>query len=162
MFRKAAAPAQLRHRIPGRTRLRLQAPVPEADRLEVLADKLSALAGVHAVDINPATGSVLIRHEPDCDPLGAATAARLIDLLPPPEPEPFDPTGAILRQLEAADAAVTRASSGRLDLMQATIGGLVLLGLVQLGRGRVAGPALTLFGQAASLAMGRPLLKFVR
>jgi hypothetical protein len=46
--------------------------------------------------------------------------------------------------------------------MEVTIAGLVLGGLVQMARGRIAGPALTLFGQAVTLAIARPLRKFVK
>ena len=163
MARKSAAlTAQLRHRIPGRTRIRLQDPVPDPERLEELADQLSALAGVDAVDINPGTGSVLFRHEHAYDPLIAAAEAKLIDTLPAPKPEPFDPTGELIKRIGQLDTMAIRASSGRFDAMEVTIAGLVLGGLVQMARGRVAGPALTLFGQAVTLAMARPLRKFVK
>lgn len=154
--------AEFRHRVPGRARVRLKSPVADAKRLEDLADLLSVLAGVHKVDINPATGSILFRHEHACDPLIAAEEAGLLRILLPPEAEPFDPAEAILERIGQADAAISRASGGRMDAMQAAMVGLVLGGLVQLARGQIAGPALTLFGQAATLAMARPLRKFVR
>jgi hypothetical protein len=154
--KSAALTARLRHRIPGRTRIRLQAPLPGPDRLDALADQLSALPGVQTVDINPATGSILLHHEPARDPLAAAEEAELIKILPALEPEPFDPTGEILRRIGQIDALVDRASGGRLDAMEVTIAGLVFGGLMQMARGKVAGPALTLFGQAVTLAMARP------
>jgi hypothetical protein len=157
-----ALKAHLRHRIPGRTRIRLQAPVPSPERLEDLADQLSALAGVHAVDINPATGSILFRHERTCDPLIATEEAKLIETLATPDIEPFDPMGEILRRVGQFETLVDRASGGRLDAMEATIAGLVFGGLVQMARGKIAGPALTLFGQAVTLAMARPPRKSVK
>jgi hypothetical protein len=55
------------------------------------------------------------------------------------------------------DGAVKGATGGQVDLWGLAFAGLVAGGVVQLSRGRVAGPALALFGQAATLAMARPL-----
>jgi len=155
-------PVRLRHRMPGRTRISLTEPLPSAEQLESLADQLAALAGVHAVDIRLQTGSIVIRHERDCDPVAAASEGGLVDILPEPPPEPFDAPSEIIKGFGKFDAYLSRVSEGRLDAWGLAFTGLVAAGVVQIARGKMLSPATALFGQAASLAMARPLRKFVQ
>lgn len=153
---------RVRHRMPGRTRISLVEPQPPMDQLETLADSLAEMDGVRAVDIRPQTGSIVIRHDHGGDPVAAASEGGLVELLPEPPREPFDPAKDILGRVGDFDAYLARVSEGRLDAWGLAFTGLVAAGLIQIARGRVLGPATGLFGQAATLALARPLRKFVQ
>lgn len=157
--------AQLRHQAPGRIRAELSAPLPARERLERLATDLAALPQVTAAEIRPGSGSVIMRHQGDPDSLPdrlAEAGLRLTDTPNAAPDAPIDPIGTSISLLSRADRAIAAASDGRLDIWGAAFGLLVAAGMVQLARGRIAGPALALFGQAATLALARPLRNFIR
>ncbi len=150
-------PARLRHRLPGRTRMCLAEPLPATEQLEALAERLAGLDGVHAVDIRPGTGSIVILHDREGDPAARASESLLVELLPDTPREPFDPSKEILERFGQLDAYLSRITEGRLDARGLAFSGLVAAGLIQIARGNALGPATTLFGQAATLALARPL-----
>ncbi|MFS8038648.1 hypothetical protein ACI7BZ_17110 [Xanthobacter sp. AM11] len=154
MAEGAHAPLKARivHQTEGRTRLALAAPATH-ERLVALADALAA-CGVEKVEIRTVTGSVILTHDTPWPAIAGAVAAAGLELFtPPPPPPPKDPIGETGDRLSQADLLVTLFSRGQLDVRNAAFLALVVGGLVQLARGRVAGPALTLFGQALTLAV---------
>mgnify|MGYP005855189669 CR=1 FL=1 len=144
---------RLRGTIPGRVRIVLDA-IPEPAALAAAADALAALPSVRTVEIRPVTGSVVVRHEGPTEAL-LDTLGGVIEILPPDGIRPVDPIDEARRRLEGADAMVSRLTGGRADLTGIAFVGLFAAGLLQLARGRIAGPALTLFGQAATVALTR-------
>ena len=52
------------HHIPGRTRLRLPRTHRNKEKLERVQKALSGVPGVHSVEVNHKTGSVLLHHDP--------------------------------------------------------------------------------------------------
>lgn len=152
-----ALQGRLRHQTGGRVRIGLDEPLPDDAALQRLAEWFNGLQGVQKVEIRPTTGSLIILHDGEFEPIAKAIAeVGALTLLPPKAAARIDPIGDTMRRLSAADATIGRLSGGRADLMSTVFAGLVLAGIVQLARGRVAGPAITLFGQAATLAMTRP------
>lgn len=149
---RPALAARLRHRIQGRVRLGLVSPLPDRAALGACAEAMAAVEGVENIEIRLSTASLLIRHEGDFEPIAARLASAGLLLILPELPEPpFDPVRETVQQLESADATLMGATSGSMDLRKAIFMGLVAAGLVQIARGRIAGPALTLFSQAAAL-----------
>jgi hypothetical protein len=145
------APAlHLVHRAEGRMRLRFSGAVPQGDALAAFADRLAGIDGVRRVRARPNTGSVILDLAGPADAvLGALEGAGVARIVAPPKPPPV---GQVIRLgLMQADASVARQTGGALDLRTAL--GLALLAgaAVQLGRGRVAGPATTLAMTAWSL-----------
>jgi len=140
------------HRAPGRVRLWSQALADDAGRLERLAGLLAAAPQVSRVQARPATGSLIVFHHGAWEPVAAllaeATGAAVEE---PPPREPPDLFDALAAAGERLDARARRATAGRADLDQMVFVLLALMGMVQLGRGRIAGPALTLFSQAISI-----------
>ncbi len=152
-----ALQGRLRHQTGGRVRIGLESPLPDEAALQGLVEWLGGLRGVQTVEIRPTTGSLIILHDGEFAPIAKAIAdAGTFTFLPPEEAAPIDPIGDTMHRLSAADAAIGRLSGGRTDLLSVVFAGLVIAGIAQMARGRVAGPALTLFGQAATLAMTRP------
>jgi hypothetical protein len=152
----------LKHRMPGRTRVAMAGPLPPLEALQSLAAALTEVDGVDHVEIRPQSGSIVIRHSRGYDDIaaGLTSAGLRIESAPPAAPA-ADPIQETVDRLVQADAVLKRLSGGKADMWSLAFYTLVLGGFVQLGRGRVAGPAFTLFGQAASLAMSRPLRKFL-
>jgi hypothetical protein len=143
--------------MPGRIRVGLTAPIPAVTELEALAESLSAARGVQRVEIRRPTGSVIIHHNGDFESLSKRLArSGLLVVSPPEKPgKPFDAIRETVTRVSAADTALARATGGRADLWGLAFAGLIAAGAIQLARGRVAGPALALFGQAATLALIR-------
>ena len=149
--------------MPGRTRVALKQPAPGRDALDRLAEALAAVAGIEAVEIRPHTGSLIIRHGQDFDPASEAVLAAGLRIVPSPESgPPLDPIQETIRQLARAEETLSRLTGGRADLWNIAFVALLAGGVAQLARGRIAGPAVTLFSQAATIAMARPLRMFVR
>ncbi|TCT07801.1 hypothetical protein [Aquabacter spiritensis] len=150
----AAAPplsARIVHTLDGRTRLRLLG-TPPHDRLIALADALAA-AGIEKVDIRPRTGSIVLTHSGPLSGLSDALEEAGLHLLPRIAEPQKDAVAEAGERVAQADLVLRLTSGGTLDLRNAAFLGLMAAGLVQLARGRIAGPALTLFGQAATLAL---------
>ncbi|MGQ7792221.1 hypothetical protein ACUN0C_07420 [Faunimonas sp. B44] len=149
---------RIRHRIPGRIRIAIEPPLQGEAALARFADAVSGIETVEAVEIRPSTCSLLIRHGGCFEAIVRALADRDLLLLSEPGPAaPLDPIAETLAGLDRAEATVMRLTGGRGDLWSLAFAGLVAGGFVQLARGRVAGPALTLFGQAATIAASRAL-----
>jgi hypothetical protein len=132
-----------------RARLR---PVRALERAALvdLADRLSAVAGVDRVLARPATGSLIVETHHDAgEVLDAMEEAALIVTRRTPRPPPV---GQMVKLgLFQADMGVKSRTEGALDLRTGLALLLIAGALVQLARGRVAGPATTLAMAAFSL-----------
>jgi len=148
--------ARIAHQIPGRVRLRLEGITAGTAGLERLADAIAAIPGVRRVDIRTDTGSILIRHAGVFDPILESLVTAGLDVLPRGADETIDPIGDVVRELGSVGRSFDAATDGKMDFWSVAFLGLVGLGLWQLANGRVAGPALTVLGQAATIAMARP------
>jgi hypothetical protein len=126
--------AELVHAMPGRARLRIIERRGDTVFFAAIATGLSALPGVHRVDVRPFTGSIVIAHGPSIARIGAAAEqAGLFALVETPE-EPADwPELSI-------------------DPQFAVMVGLGLVALWQLSRGQMFPPAVTAAWYAAHLA----------
>lgn len=136
--------AVLVHSMPGRLRLRLAR--PRDPGLEALAAELAGRPGILKVSFRAETGSLLILHDgrfrPQDDP-----ALRLVQRAAPgaaaksaPKPSSAAPTR-VAAASRTGDLAGAAAFSG--------------LALLQMARGRVMPPAITLLWYAATLLAGR-------
>ncbi|WP_170304640.1 hypothetical protein [Croceicoccus estronivorus] len=157
-----SARGTLRHTMPGRIRIVLDHPLPARDHLQWLASALATVENVQEVEIRPRSGSVIIHHVGEYDTLvdklddaGLTIETALVT------DAAADPIGQVVERLSQADAVLKKWSGGKADIWNVVFSALVAGGFIQLARGRVAGPALTLFGQAATLAMSRPLRRFL-
>ncbi|MFG1480669.1 hypothetical protein V5F53_18735 [Xanthobacter sp. V4C-4] len=139
-------PLRLAHHMERRTRFTAPAHVPEAD-LRARAARLSAGGQVQA---QVRGASLIVSHDYSLAQLGAALETAGLMLAPPP---PLDPIGKANAAVARLNATISQASNGRMDLTNAAFMGLLAAGAVQIARGRIAGPGLTLFSQAMTLAL---------
>jgi Heavy metal associated domain 2 len=145
--------ARVCHFTPNRVRLRI--PERRHDRafFESVKRQLSQWQGVERVEVNPATASVLIHYSDGPAFLAEHYAENNLftvgDIQPDGSGLETLPAISIAQRtrsgVEAFDKAVQRLSGGQADLRSLVVLGLLGSGVVQLLRGNVAVPAITLF-----------------
>jgi hypothetical protein len=136
------------HRIGGRARVRIAERRGDAAFFERVSQSLGRSQGVMRCEANPITGSVLIEHTaPLAQVLGLAQAQELfrVDRL---EPGLVPGQVRAAEGLERIDADVRQLTRGEVDLRTVALAILIGMGVVQLIRGNVLAPAVTLFWYA--------------
>lgn len=139
----------------GRARLRLPDRRGDVGFFTELANRLAECEGVARIEANPRTGSVLITHSGDLEPiLEFGEHHRLFTLF---SREPREPVMAerLRAEFQGISEGLSRATGGQLDLAMALFVLLVSGAFVQLLRGNVFGPATTLLWYASSLVAAR-------
>jgi hypothetical protein len=136
--------AQIAHRIDGRVRIRVAARRNDAEWFARAAGALAAVPGVSGCSVSPLAASIVVHHAGSLEDLAAVAVQQglfALDLAPPVAPAAPSPAAA-LRKMEDAVRAVT---AGEVDLRTAASTALVALGALQLLRGQILAPAVTLF-----------------
>ncbi len=111
---------------------------------------LAGLKGVRAVQANPVTGSLLLRHSRDF--AWPADTAHLPFSLTSPS-APAAPALTDARQgVRRVDQEIARFTGGALDLTSLTFLLLIAMSIVQLVRGNIATPAVTALWYATQIA----------
>lgn len=138
-----------RHSTKFRGRLRLETPIDDVD-IKQLADDLASVAGVTRAVVRPNTASVILETGIALDEvlkdIEERGIARIREAIKPPPVAQTLQLG-FLR----ADASVKQRTQDALDLRSAIATLLILMAVVQLSRGRIAGPATTLLMSALSV-----------
>lgn len=135
------------HQIAGRTRLVLLDQI-DAGSLDDCVRRLAA-TGLARAEVRPNSRSLLLRHPGPWAALEPALAEAGFVLYSRGAATPIGMTRSTVARL---DRALSTATAGRLDLANAAFLGLLGAGAVQVARGQLVGPALTLFTQALTLA----------
>jgi hypothetical protein len=147
--------AHVAHLSKRRLRLRCESGPDLARTAQALADDLASVRGVARIVVRPNTGSIIIDTLTDAaevlDGLKAHSAIAIVSRAKPP------PVGQVLQLgLLKADMDLGKRTDGALDL-RTTIALLLIVGaVVQLARGKVAGPTTTLLMSAFSLLYKGP------
>lgn len=142
------------HQLPGRVRLRVSGVALTPDELSLLTEAMVKLPGVIACVGRLVTGSLIVEHDGDFSRIAEHAASQgLFELAEAPEPKPV---GLIAEEgLTYADLRLRELSNGQFDLRSA-LGTLILgLAILQLARGQIVGPAMTLMLQSIDLLAGR-------
>ncbi len=103
--------------LPGRLRVRHAGRRRGPEELEALRDSLQARPEVHAADLNPRTGSVLVFYDPEhvtFEDVRSALGELGLNLAPSAGTAKREPSGAgrVLAAAEALDRRVVQASGG--------------------------------------------------
>jgi hypothetical protein len=136
------------HRIHGRVRVRVGERRGDPAYFERVSQALARCDGVTHYDVNSMTGSILIEHAAPLEQvLDFAQAEGLfrvqrVDAVPVPGRLRAE------RGLERIDAQVRQLTAGEADLRTVVLAGLIGMGVLQLVRGEVLAPAVTLFWYA--------------
>jgi hypothetical protein len=134
------------HQTGGRTRLKPCAPLGEREVLMELADRLNSLDEALGVIPRPATGSLIIEHPmqnwqrvlPQLQALGLRLGEA-------PQPQRSHLLSPVLQMMTEVDAAIRNSTEGQVDSRTLMFLIYFLLGVTQLFRGQVLGPAVGLF-----------------
>lgn len=153
---EAPLPAEIVHVCPGRVRLRLPAARGRPEVLDGIRTGLSQLPRIDDVVVNPGTGSVLVRGTVALEDLAAHSLRHGLFEIVAALPEMTPLIDDLLDQVGAVDVRLRRLTRGRFDLASTALLTFTGLALVQMMRGRVAAPALTMLWYAVgAVAMAR-------
>lgn len=137
------------HATRNRCRLRVESKL-EREGIERLANALASFEGVQRAFVRPNTGSVILETALPVETVLAQAAAEGVVRIKPPLKPP--PVGQALQMgLLKADMSVRKESDSAFDLRSLMALLLIAMAIVQLSRGRIAGPATTLLMSALSL-----------
>jgi hypothetical protein len=163
--------ATVTHRLPGRTRLRIPAHRGDAGFFAQAVEQARVLPTVRAAQANPVTGSLLLEHEGEIEPIARELGLDVLTSQPPARrmrrpvapPSPFGLAAVgfgaaaavqLARGRLAGDSAVENLWNGFTAFRALKRPGLAAVltgvGMVQLARGRVLNSALSLAFYAAS------------
>ncbi|MEZ5714015.1 MAG: hypothetical protein R3D85_01885 [Paracoccaceae bacterium] len=132
-----------------RARLRAEAEVLRDD-LIALADRIAAVEGITRVLARPATGSLILETAAEAaDVLASLKDLGLVRIAAPGKPPPVDQV--LQLGLARMDFGIRDKTDNELDLRTAMALALIAGAIVQMARGRYAGPATTLLMSAFSL-----------
>jgi uncharacterized protein YdcH (DUF465 family) len=141
------------HSAYGRTRFRLASKRREDAFFARIAERLQQLDGVKRVEVNPATGSVLVHHQlPLAELTRQAQQQSLFRVDDAPAERLSD---SVRRQFSILDGEISRLTNSRLDLQDLALLLLIIVGLRQLAAGQFAVPAVSAFWYAAALLTGK-------
>ncbi len=142
--------ATIVHAIPGRIRFRLDRSLRSPESLRSLTDTLSQMEGVRRVEVNPATGSLLLLYDPEVlniEQLYLAARTANVNVLIPEGAAaelPSEEVSAIASRINSffgqMDSAVFRFTGGTIDVKTLVPFGLATAALRQIAasRGRLA------------------------
>ncbi len=155
------------HRLAGRVRFRVPARRGDRTFFEAAAARLAGIPSVTAVAINPTTGSIMLHHRDALEPILAQTSG-LFDLRLEPDPEARRPTRKIRTVSPGSVGAAGFLALAALQLARGRLAGsaadsfwnayatlrflrrpgvaaaLAAVGVIQLARGQVLSPAVSL------------------
>lgn len=140
---------ELAHSAARRARLRPARPRLPED-LRAIAERIAAVPGVGRVISRPTTGSLIVETQVAADKVLERIEAERIARITRPAPPPPISQVAQFGMLRA-DMAVKASTDGVLDLNSAVALLLTMGAILQLSRGRIAGPATTLLAAALSM-----------
>lgn len=142
--------AFITHDMRGRARIRIPSARGNAAYFERLDRQLAGVAGIDSLQANPVTGSILVLHREGLTGLLEQAARQNLFVIAPEKPGLL--TSRVADRLSRADSSVQRATDGRMDLVGTVALGLTGVGALQMLRGSVLPPAVTLFWYAFGLA----------
>jgi hypothetical protein len=106
---------------------------------------------VSAVEANPLTGSVLIRHSGPFSGIAAFAGEGKMFIVTADIASSITVTNRAAANLAWLEEQFTQLSGGRLDLRSAILIGLLALSIAQITRGEIMAPAVTLLWYAVQL-----------
>ncbi|HVZ31801.1 MAG TPA: hypothetical protein VG963_05205 [Polyangiaceae bacterium] len=146
------APAtRIVHRMTGRTRLRTRGMRGNVEYFAQIRGTLLEMSGVHAVQVNPRTESILIEHDGPPEPLLHEAETRGYLQLETAAQNRESYLARLGRALQESDRNLQQATTGRVDLDTVTFFGLLAGGVYQVANGHGLPAGVTLLRYAVEL-----------
>ncbi len=133
--------AHISHRTSGRLRLKVTSKREHTGYLKSLPDKFSGAPGINELEINPSTGSVLIKHAGDSDEIIDFVRKRGIFKIKFNSVRPPSVHQGVTSAYRDVDGLVQSLSNGSTNAGGLAFLGLVIFGIMQIGKGNFAAPA---------------------
>jgi hypothetical protein len=159
--------AHITHASKGRVRIKLPSRKGDHAFFAALKDKLPDLLetpGIQRIDMNPATGSILVIHQLDFKASDISLVSQFLEQKGlfklkangiPGTPVSHN----IAKTFKGINQQITNFTSGEIDLQSLTLLGLLGLGIFQISRGQFMIPAISAFWYAATLLKEGEILK---
>jgi hypothetical protein len=133
--------AYVSHHTAGRFRIRIPSKKGDAAFFESLKALGGQFPNIHEVQVNPVTGSLLIKHS-----LDPATMEELARKYFPEQARQIDsPSSNIHRQVtetyHQVDTKIKKFTGGEMDMGTLSFGALLIMGIYQISRGNFMAPA---------------------
>lgn len=150
--------AHIRHRLPGRARLRLPEARGDASYFAALEEWLASLDEVQSARGDYRTGGLLLLHtESSLESVAERASAAGWFHLESPQETPLSGMAEVNALLSRFDARLRNASREELDLRALLFLTLMALAVRQILRGQIMAPAVTLLWYAQGLLNGIPV-----
>lgn len=149
--------AHVKHRLPGRARIKIESRRGDVAYFREVEQPLSACPGITRLETNPVTGSLLILHAGDLESIGGFAEERGLFRLATLYPPTIVPLKYwVSENLKELDRGLKVLSSEALDLTSLIFLALVGLAIYQVLEGNLMAPAVTLLWYAltASQVLG--------
>jgi len=156
--------AHIAHASKGRVRIKLPSRKGDYAFFSDLKAKLPDLMetpGIQRIEMNPATGSILVIHQLDFKASDYSLVSQFLEqkglfkLGEDPAPG-FPVSQNIGKTFQEINRQITDFTSGEIDLQSLALIGLLGLGLFQINRGQFMIPAISAFWYAATLLKEQP------
>lgn len=143
--------AHVSHELTGRVRIRIPERKGDEDYLARVGQALSKAEGVIAIEVNPLTGSLLIRHRSTTAELLRFAQTQQLFALEAPNTDQERLLHLAAEGVEKLEDLVHRVTQGQTSLAEVLFVSLVGLAGLQALRGHALGPSTALLSYAAGL-----------
>ena len=133
--------AHIVHRAPKRLRLKVASKRDHEGYLRELPEKFAGFTGIDEFEINPLTGSVLIKHSGNSEEIIDFINKRGIFEIKIKSVRPLSLHRGVSSIFQQLDSLVNAFSNGSANASGLAFIALLGYGVIQIGRGNVAGPA---------------------
>ena len=145
--------AYVGHSVPGRLRIKIPSKRNDTEYFARTRRVLSDCPGVTAVDVSALTGSVLLLHAVDAEKIGDYAQQHGLFQVASPASQSPSLHNQVAERLGTLNETISGILGRMVDLRASLFAALVGLALVQLFRGNVLAPTVTLLWYAAGVAM---------
>jgi hypothetical protein len=133
--------AHIVHRSSRRLRLKVLSKKKHEEYLRALPERFSGFSGIDEIEINPLTGSVLFKHAGNSEDIIAFVQKQGIFEIKIKSVQPPSVHHGVSSIYQELDRVVRSFSNGSTNAGGLAFVGLIAYGMIQIGRGNIAGPA---------------------
>ncbi len=134
--------AILSHKINNRARLKIPSKKGDSNYFKSIIQKLSEIEEIKSIEVNPISGSILIKHTTDIEKIAEfAQRSNIFYLIKNNKTRPTDLHSTISRAFTEMNRKVKGVTGGSFDIADAAFLSLLGLGIYQISRGNFAAPA---------------------
>jgi hypothetical protein len=143
--------ARIVHALPNRTRLRVPSRRGNSSYFTAVVGRLNTFSGVIEVTAEVRTASILLRHSVPFAEIAVQAEEDELFVARTLVEAPDRVSQQVAETLAWLDGQLLQLSGGKFDVRSTLLLGLLILGVIQIARGEIMAPALTLLWYAVQL-----------